>query len=67
MGAARLDVFDTSGRLVRALVRGSQSPGDHGATLDGTDEAGRPVGAGVYYLRFEGAGSVHSRRVVLLR
>jgi hypothetical protein len=36
-------------------------------TWDGTDAAGRQVGAGMYYLRLEGAGSVHSRRVVFLR
>ena len=65
-GDARLDVFDTSGRLVRTLVRESVSPGDHGVTWDGSDEAGRRVGTGVYYLRLAGAGSVHTQRVVLL-
>ena len=65
-GDARLEVFDTSGRLVRTLVRESMSPGNHGVTWNGTDEAGRRLGAGVYYLRLESAGTLDSRRVVLL-
>lgn len=66
MAAARLDVFDLSGRLVRGLSLGGTAPGTRRATWDGRDEGGQPVRPGVYLLRGRLDGHTMSRRIVRL-
>lgn len=65
---ARLELFDARGRRVRVWEAGDLAPGATSLVWDGTDAAGRPVAAGVYYLRAvspAGAGAV--LRTVRLR
>jgi hypothetical protein len=64
--SARMVVYDAAGRAVRTLVQGTMPPGRHRQVWNGTNEAGRSLGAGVYFVRFE-AGSFQARqRIVLL-
>jgi hypothetical protein len=66
-GHARLRVYDVRGHLVRTLVDGPLTAGQHRLRWDGRAESGRPVASGVYVLRLEGAGSTLHRRLVLIR
>jgi hypothetical protein len=67
-GAARLAVYDVSGRLVRVLVESDRvGPGAHVAPWDGRDKEGRPVVSGVYYCRLEAVGQVRFSKLALLR
>ena len=50
-GVAALSVYDRAGRLVKQLVSGPTPAGTHRVVWDGTDAAGRKVGAGVYLVR----------------
>jgi hypothetical protein len=62
-------VLDSAGRRVAPLQSRTHFPGGrHLLSWDGTDENGRALPAGVYYVRMvrDGAGSV-DRRVVLVR
>jgi hypothetical protein len=63
----RLAVYDTSGRLVRTLVRDTVASGAHAVRWSGTDGAGRPVAAGVYFLRLDAPESATTQKVVLTR
>jgi hypothetical protein len=63
--ATRLDVFDTSGRLVRTLVNGLVGAGNHEATWDGADRSGQRVKSGVYFYRLRAGSFQSSRRVVV--
>jgi Tol biopolymer transport system component len=65
-GSASLRVFDASGRLVREIWNGNLS-GAVSVLWDGDDDAGRQVGAGVYFARLECAGVTQDRRLVKLR
>lgn len=65
--SATLVVFDVAGRKVRTIHRGNLNPGHHAFQWDGTDEAGRRVGAGTYFYRLSGRGFQKSERMVLLR
>jgi hypothetical protein len=65
-GWVRLEVLDVSGRRVRTLDLGFRESGLHRARWDGTDEGGRPVAAGVYWLRLEHDGRSLSRKAVRL-
>ncbi len=62
--AVRIDIYDAMGRRVRALARGTFAPGDHAFEWNGTDDAGRPLGAGMYFVRASGEGAVATSRLV---
>ena len=65
-GHVRLEVFNLLGQRLATLVNGERSAGAHTAQWDGTDAAGRAVGAGVYIYRLSGDGHAMSRRMVLI-
>ena len=62
----RLEVFNLLGQRLATLVDGVRPAGTHTAQWDGTDVAGRAVGAGVYIYRLSGGGVTVSRRMVLV-
>ena len=62
----RLEVFDVAGRRVRNLIQESLPPGRYGATWTGDDDAGKRVGAGVYFIRLQRSDVSLVRRVVLV-
>ncbi|MDE2814416.1 MAG: ankyrin repeat domain-containing protein [Gemmatimonadota bacterium] len=62
----RLEVFNMLGQRLIRLVDGERSAGAHTAWWDGTDAAGRAVGAGVYIYRLSSGGMTMSRRMVLI-
>ncbi len=65
---ARLLIFDAAGRRVRALAGGIDSPASQRFVWDGTDDAGRSLGSGVYFYRLDGAaGPSPSGRIEIIR
>ncbi|MBM3317204.1 MAG: right-handed parallel beta-helix repeat-containing protein, partial [Candidatus Eisenbacteria bacterium] len=66
-GPATLTVLDVGGRIVRRLAGGDWLAGRHALTWDGRDDAGRPVGPGLYFLRLDGPGPSAGARALLLR
>ncbi len=67
LSPVRLQVFDTSGRLVRTLVDGTLAAGQHGLDWDGRDLGEVPVGSGVYFYKLEIADKPYSKQLLLLR
>jgi hypothetical protein len=65
--SVRLALYDVSGRRVRMLVQGAQPAGEHTTPWDLRDDAGRTVGAGLYFARFEAEGRTFTQRVMTLR
>lgn len=63
----RIDVHDVRGHLVRTLVDESKPSGMHSVLWDGTDESGRRVASGTYYLRLTADDRVETRKVSLLK
>jgi hypothetical protein len=59
-----LTLYDLRGRRVR---RWDLTGGDMVLTWDGRDDGGRPVAAGTYLFRLQGAGDTEVRKVVWLR
>jgi hypothetical protein len=66
-GEVWVRVYDLAGHEVATICRGAVSPGVKTLTWGGTDQAGRPVAAGVYLLRADLAGERATRRVVHVR
>lgn len=61
-----LRVYDLAGRDVRTLVDGPLAPGEHRATLDGRDDAGRRLAPGLYFVRLSRGASHSTRRLVVM-
>jgi C1A family cysteine protease len=66
-GPARLAVYNVSGRLVAVLAEGVLDAGEHEAVWNGRDATGRQLGSGVYFVRLEVAGSVSTRKMVMVK
>ena len=66
-GAATVAVYDLQGRRVRSLLSGELAAGEHRATWDGTTDAGRPAGSGVYLVRLTADGQRASVKVTLVK
>ncbi|KPJ48200.1 hypothetical protein AMJ40_07910 [candidate division TA06 bacterium DG_26] len=47
-----VSVYDTQGRLIATLLKEDQCAGVHAITWDGTDDNGRKVPSGTYFLSF---------------
>ncbi len=66
-GPVDLAIYDVGGRRVRTLVDGDLDAGEHELTWDGTDDLGRELSAGVYWMKLQAGGFDHAARVVRLR
>jgi hypothetical protein len=64
-GAARLAVYDVSGRWVRTLVDGQLGAGEHRASWDGRDARGNKASSGVYFYKLETDAVSRVRKMVL--
>jgi hypothetical protein len=66
-GDAALSVFDLRGRRVSLELFPGLAAGQHELPWDGHDEGGRPVAAGVYFLRVQAGAEVVQGRVTVVR
>jgi hypothetical protein len=65
--AARLTVLDSGGRVLRRLVDGPLGAGRHTVVWDGRDDAGRPAGSGLYFVRVEAGKEARITKIVLVK
>lgn len=63
----KLEIYNMTGRLVTTLADGLRARGSHRVLWDGTETSGKAVSAGVYFCRLEGAGSVGSTKLLIMR
>lgn len=67
-GPVRLEVFDAAGRLVATLENGTAyGAGEHEATWDGRNTAGRLVAPGIYAYRMIAGPFSETRKLLLVR
>ena len=62
-----LTVFDALGRKVATLVQGVVEAGSHSVSWGAKDDAGRPVGSGIYYYRLIANTFQGTEKMVLVR
>jgi len=65
--AARVDLYDVSGRRVRTLLQGTAEAGLHTLAFEGVDRGGRVLPSGIYFLRLETPHLTQVRQVTLVR
>jgi hypothetical protein len=66
-GAARLTLFDSAGRLVRAIADERLDAGPQTVVWDGRAASGRMLPSGLYYARLEFEDQEQVQRVVVIR
>ncbi len=64
-GTVELDLYTVTGQRVRQLTSGTYSAGEHALRWDGTDEAGRTVASGVYFVKFNADGVSNTRKLLV--
>lgn len=65
--ATQLQIFDTSGRLVRDLYAGVLGAGAQALTWDSRDNSGRSLQSGVYFYRIVNPEGSRTGRVAMVR
>jgi hypothetical protein len=63
----RVEAFDLTGRRVRLLAEGARPAGPGEVSWDLCDDAGRPLGPGLYLIRAQLPNQVITRRVNIVR
>lgn len=66
-GRVRIEVFDVTGRRVRALARRCDAAGTHRVIWDGRNDLGANLASGVYFVRLETTAGTVTQRAVMLR
>jgi hypothetical protein len=59
-----LEVYDSSGRMVRTLLDGQAEAGVHMVEWDGRTDSGNGAASGLYFCRFRCGGSVSVAKIV---
>ncbi|TFH65051.1 MAG: PKD domain-containing protein [Candidatus Zixiibacteriota bacterium] len=62
-----LVVINVLGQQIRTLVNQYQSAGDHNVVWDGRDQGGNQVASGIYFYRMVSAGSVDTKKMLLMK
>jgi hypothetical protein len=62
-----LAIYDASGRSVRILTSHQSGVTSHSFVWDGRDDAGQPVGSGVYFYRLEAGSFSATQKLVVVR
>src|SRR5262249_12644868 len=65
--SVEVSVMDAAGRRVRALARATLGEGEHPIVWNLEDEAGRAVGAGLYFVRARAGEATVKRTIVVVR
>ncbi len=66
-GAARLQIYNLAGQLVRTLDHADAQAGPNRTTWDGADEHGQAVESGIYFCQLDANGVRQTQRMLLLR
>jgi photosystem II stability/assembly factor-like uncharacterized protein len=65
--SVEIAVYDVSGRRVALIERSSRGQGEYRRVWDGSDEGGRRLASGVYFLRLRAGEAEAVRKIVILR
>ena len=67
VGMVRVYIYGLTGQVVRTLVDGERAAGRYSVIWDGTDDAGRDVGSGVYLCRMVAGSYRRCRKLVMMK
>ncbi len=62
-----LRIYDIAGRLVKTLLNKSQESGYYTIKWDGTNNVGRKLSSGIYFIRLNAGKYTQTKKIVLMR
>ncbi len=62
-----LNIYNLKGQLVKKLVSDRLTAGKHDVSWHGTDDNGRPVSSGIYFIRLNNKGLVKVHKAILMK
>ena len=62
-----LNIFNSSGQLVRSLVGGELKKGSYSVVWDGRDNSGSGLSSGVYYYRLETDNYLKNNKMLMFK
>jgi hypothetical protein len=62
-----LSIYDATGQLVKTLVDETKTPGYYTVNWNGTDNRGRVMATGVYFLQMVTNGVIETRKLIRIR
>ncbi len=63
----KMEIYNIMGQKVRILIHEKQSPGNYQITWNGKNDAGIPVGTGIYICKFKSEKFVKSIKMLVLK
>jgi flagellar hook assembly protein FlgD len=63
----KIDIYDKAGRLLKNFTNQEHTPGYYSIEWNGTDNTGRKLPAGIYFIRFEAERYKDTRKIILLK
>src|SRR6267143_4466428 len=67
-GRAKVELFDTSGRLVRTILdEGSLAPGVHEVRIEGRGPRGESLASGIYFIRGISIDGEFTKTIAILK
>jgi len=66
-GAAQVEIYDPTGRLVRTVIAHRLAAGRHQLAWDGRDRVGERVAPGIYFCRVAAGDESWTRKLTILR
>ena len=67
VAGVKVDVVDLRGRVVRRLLDETRDAGQHSVAWNGRDDAGAPLGAGLYLARLRTGGQQFTCKMILAK
>lgn len=62
-----IEIYNVAGQRIRTLVDDEPAPGEYAIVWDGRDDAGAPVGSGLYVYRMRAHNFVTTRKMIFLK
>ncbi len=60
-------IYNGRGQVVRSMILGTKAAGNWRQTWDGTDDAGRTVASGIYFILMQAGKDSFTRKAILLK
>ncbi len=66
-GEVSLCIYNVKGQLVKTLVSGQESAGNHQVTWNGMDDNNRPVSSGLYYYKMTAGKYSSTKKMIMMK
>jgi len=63
----KIEIYNIKGQMIKTLMNGNKTAGNHTLIWDGKDDYGKPLSSGIYFCRFSSNRLIQTSKIVLLK